>query len=434
MCEMREDNSFIDILRSEVVPALGCTEPIAVALAVSRAREALGATPDRVKVLVSPNIFKNGMGVGVPGTGLTGLPIAAALGMIYGKSEDGLEVLRGVTADVVKEAVTVISGGKVEIDIEKNSHKLYVEAICYGETDSVSRAIINTRHSNICKVELDGTVIESRSDNVSDTSSTGSDPVNGLSVSAIYDFAVSVPFEKISFILESAEVNRAVAEEGLNGEYGLMVGRRLKALVDRGVLGDDLINRAMMLTAAASDARMAGSSMPVISNSGSGNQGLTATLPVVAAAEKLQSDRESLARALTLSHLIAIHIKRYLGRLSALCGCVVSSAAAGCGVTLLLGGGKRETVYTIKNMIGSITGMICDGAKEGCALKISSGVGSAVQSSLLALEGVVVSSADGIIEEDIEKSIRNLGAVGSEGMVATDDLLLDIMVSKSADQ
>ncbi len=431
---MREDNSFIDILRSEVVPALGCTEPIAVALAVSRAREALGATPDRVKVLVSPNIFKNGMGVGVPGTGLTGLPIAAALGMIYGKSEDGLEVLRGVTADVVKEAVTVISGGKVEIDIEKNSHKLYVEAICYGETDSVSRAIINTRHSNICKVELDGTVIESRSDNVSDTSSTGSDPVNGLSVSAIYDFAVSVPFEKISFILESAEVNRAVAEEGLNGEYGLMVGRRLKALVDRGVLGDDLINRAMMLTAAASDARMAGSSMPVISNSGSGNQGLTATLPVVAAAEKLQSDRESLARALTLSHLIAIHIKRYLGRLSALCGCVVSSAAAGCGVTLLLGGGKRETVYTIKNMIGSITGMICDGAKEGCALKISSGVGSAVQSSLLALEGVVVSSADGIIEEDIEKSIRNLGAVGSEGMVATDDLLLDIMVSKSADQ
>ena len=430
---MQNIQAYIDLLKAEVIPALGCTEPIAVALAVAKAREVLGEEPQQIELLLSANIFKNGMGVGIPGTGTTGLPIAAALGAVYGKSSDCLEVLKGVNDETVSKAKLFVEDERVNIGVKKGSEKLYIEAICYGANDNTSKAIITTKHSNISRIELNDEVVECSGEmKIDENENTGSDSkvLVPLSVNSIYTFATTVPYHQIKFIHKTVDYNNVIAQEGLMNDYGLMVGKKLKELVDKGILSDDIMNSAMSLTAAASDARMSGSVLPVMSNSGSGNQGLTATLPVYSVALRLKSDDEKLARALVLSHLVAIHIKRYLGRLSALCGCVVAATGAGCGVAYLMGGGEKEAVYTIKNMVGNITGMICDGAKEGCALKVSSGVGAAIQSALLALEGVVISSNDGIIEDDVEKTIQNLGEVGSKGMTQTDDLLLQIMVSK----
>ncbi len=430
---MQTFQAYIDLLKTEVVPALGCTEPIAVALAVAKAREVLQETPEQVELFLSPNIFKNGMGVGIPGTGMTGLPIAAALGAVYGKSSDCLEVLKGVDFKYVEQAKQMVRENRVKVGVKKDTEILYIEAICSGSNGNVAKAIITTRHSNISKVELNGNVLECNAEVSGSTNENSGKPgivFVSLSIDEIFNFSTTAPFADIEFILQTVDYNLKIAQEGLKNDYGLMVGKKLKKYVDSGVLSDDLMNNAMLLTAAASDARMAGCPMPVMSNSGSGNQGITATLPVYSTAQRFNSEPEKLVRALVLSHLTAIHIKRYLGRLSALCGCVVAAAGAGCGVCYLMGGGSKEMGYTIKNMIGNVTGMICDGAKEGCALKVSSGVGSAIQSALLALEGIVISSNDGIIEDDVEKTIQNLGLVGSKGMVHTDELLLQIMVAK----
>ena len=225
-------------------------------------------------------------------------------------------------------------------------------------------------------------------------------------------------------------MNRALAKEGLENRYGLKVGRTIQDNVHKNIFGDGLLTYSMAITAAASDARMAGCTLPAMSNSGSGNQGITVTMPVIAAADKFGSTNEELARALVLSNLVAIHIKHYLGRLSALCGCVIASTGASCGIVFLKNGNYDQVTYAIKNMIGNITGMVCDGAKVGCALKVASGVSSAVQSSILALDNICISENDGIIDKDIEKTIRNLGSIGSEGMRHTDTMILDIMVCK----
>lgn len=427
---MHDNSTFINLLKAEVVPALGCTEPIAVALAVAKAREALGETPISVQLFLSPNVFKNGMGVGIPGTGMTGLYIASALGAIYGKSKDSLELLTGITNEVVDRAKTIVDENKISIEIRDGKQKLYVEAICYGSNGHSAKAVIAKRHANIILVEKNGEVIEdNRTQHTIIADEKEKDDVS-LTIDEIFNFITTVPAADIEFMLKTVELNNTIAQEGLSRPYGLGVGRRLKGYVEKGVLAGGLINNAMYLTAAASDARMSGCTLPVMSNSGSGNQGITATLPVYSVAQHIKADEETLIRALALSHLVAIHIKSYLGRLSALCGCVVAATGAGCGVSFLMGGGLNETVYTIKNMVGNITGMVCDGAKEGCALKVSTGVSAAIQSALLALDGSVISANDGIIEQDIEKTIRNLGKIGSEGMNQTDEQILDIMVSK----
>ena len=237
-------------------------------------------------------------------------------------------------------------------------------------------------------------------------------------------------YKDIKFILESRDLNLALAKEGLSGDYGLKVGKTVLADINREVYGRDFMSFAMAMTAAASDARMAGCTLPAMSNSGSGNQGITVTMPVISYSLRYPVDDEKLARALTISHLVAIHIKSYLGKLSALCGCVVASTGASCGIVYLRNGGYEQICAAIKNMIGNITGMVCDGAKVGCAMKVASGVSSAIQSAVLALDGTCISEHDGIIEKDIEKTIRNLGQIGSVGMQKTDNLILDIMVCK----
>ena len=439
---------IIALLHREVKPALGCTEPIAVALAVSKAVEIISdncasrcpegwrLTADfRIDVAVSGNILKNGMGVGIPGTGRVGLPVAAALGAVCGDSRRNLEVLADLTDVAVKRALELVEGQKVTISVADTDHLLYVKATVCANGQAQASAEVNPQAYAIIEDDHDRIVETCFADRIlmSSESAAGlSGPDEGEdtpSVREILDFANNAPFADIAFILEDRSLNLALAREGLAGNYGMNVGKTIRENQQE-VFGDDFLSFAMGLTAAASDARMAGSTLPAMGNSGSGNQGITASMPVIAYALKYDIDDERLARALILSNLVAIHIKHYLGKLSALCGCVVASTGSSCGIVYLQGGGYDAICAAIKNMAGNITGMVCDGAKVGCAMKVASGVSCAVQSAVLALRGTCIPSTDGIIDDDVEKTIRNVGAIGSAGMKHADRMIMDIMLCK----
>ena len=434
---------IIELIRKEVKPALGCTEPIAVALAVAKAMEIMEdkrgtVSPDwRMKdgwtlsIEVSGNILKNGMGVGIPGTGMVGLHIAAALGAVCGKSEYGLEVLHDLDETSISRAKQLVEDKSVTVGLAETDHKLYVKATVLAEDNHSACAVIEDDHDNIVETWYDATILtSSHKAEGSDSPDQKTTLDYNLTVREILDFATTVAYEDIGFILESRTLNLALAHEGLKGCYGLKVGYAINLEDNKEVFGGDFLSYAMSLTAAASDARMAGCTLAAMSNSGSGNQGITVTMPVIAYSIKYGTDDERLARALVLSHLIAIHIKGYLGKLSALCGCVIASTGSSCGLVYLRGGDYEQICAAIKNMIGNITGMVCDGAKVGCAMKVASGVSSALQSAVLAREGICISEHDGIIEKDIEKTIQNLGRIGSIGMQNTDNMILDIMVCK----
>lgn len=434
---------IIELIRKEVKPALGCTEPIAVALAVAKAMEIVDekltclnsgwkmSDMYRLKVEVSGNILKNGMGVGIPGTGMVGLHIAAALGAVCGKSSYGLEVLHDLNSHAVEHSKRMVADGMVNVGLADTKKKLYVKATV-EVADRFGYAVIEDDHDNIVETAFNGTILHSSrttSENRGGTEAKTTLHYN-LTVKEIFEFAKTVSYEDIEFILESRTLNLALAEEGMSGNYGLRVGYCINHLENKEVFGGDFLSYAMSLTAAASDARMAGCTMAAMSNSGSGNQGITVTMPVIAYSLKYNTNDEELARALVLSHLVAIHIKGYLGKLSALCGCVIASTGSSCGLVYLRGGDYDQVCAAIKNMIGNITGMVCDGAKVGCAMKVASGVSSALQSAVLAREGICISEHEGIIEKDIEKTIQNLGRIGSIGMQHTDNMILDIMVCK----
>ncbi|MBQ0005946.1 MAG: serine dehydratase subunit alpha family protein [Alistipes sp.] len=440
-------NDILALLHREVKPALGCTEPIAVAIAVAKGCEALRPLqPYRINVAVSANILKNAMGVGVPGTGMVGLPIATALAMVCGNAEYGMEVLKDLTAKDVTAAKAYLAAGEapssetVHISLADTQYKLYIEAECFfrepNGTQHRTFTVIRDAHDTIVHYEMDGRVEiddnceKSTVGDITDSPERNLSPDFNPTIREIHDFALHADMDDIQFILDSVDMNKALAKEGLLHKYGLQVGRTIQSGEHRNIFGHGLLTHCMAMTAAASDARMAGCTLPAMANSGSGNQGITVTMPVVAAAEQLMSSFDELARALVLSHLIAIHIKTYLGKLSALCGCVIASTGSACGIVMLSGGGYDQICYAVKNMIGNITGMVCDGAKVGCAMKVASGVSSAVQSAMLALDNICISGLDGIIEDDVEKTIRNLGTIGSQGMLTTDKMILDIMVCK----
>ena len=433
---------IISLIKKEVKPALGCTEPIAVALAVAKAMEIIEekspvieqdwrySSDFSISVEVSGNILKNGMGVGIPGTGMVGLYIAAALGAVCGKSSYGLEVLHDLDERSITRAKELTEEKVVKIGLADTDKKLYIKAsVTLGEHTSCG--VIADDHDRIIETDFDDTVLSTLQSNVSEEAPEQKSTLDyHLTVKEIDEFARTVAYEDIEFILESRTLNMALAEEGLKGRYGLRVGYVIALQDNEEVFGTDFLSYAMSLTAAASDARMAGCTLAAMSNSGSGNQGITVTMPVIAYSIKYGTSDEQLARALVMSHLIAIHIKGYLGKLSALCGCVIASTGAACGLVYLRGGDYEQICSAIKNMIGNITGMVCDGAKVGCAMKVASGVSSALQSAVLAREGICISEHDGIIEKDIEKTIQNLGQIGSIGMQNTDNMILDIMVCK----
>ena len=421
------ESEIIGLLHKEVKPALGCTEPIAVALAAAKASEILGSVSS-VNVEVSGNILKNGMGVGIPGTDMIGLNIAAALGAICGKSEYGLEVLKDLTEDDVKSAKRMVAEEKVKISISDNPKLLYVKVTVEKGSD-YAWTVIEDDHDRIVETGLNGKIMSSDMA-CSGISADERDTLDyHLTVKEIFTFSKSVSYDDIKFILGDRDLNLALANAGLEGNFGLGVGKAIRENQHE-IFGDDFMSYAMGMTAAASDARMAGCKLPAMSNSGSGNQGITVSMPVIIYAIKYGVDDERLARALVLSNLVAIHIKGYLGKLSALCGCVIASTGSSCGIVYLQGGTYDQVCAAIKNMIGNITGMVCDGAKVGCAMKVASGVSCAIQSAVLALRGTCVTETDGIIDKDIEKTIRNLGEIGSSGMKSTDQLIQRIMVCK----
>ena len=448
-----ERTSIIELIKREVIPAIGCTEPIAVALCVAKATEILGCKPHRIEAHLSANILKNAMGVGIPGTGMIGLPIAIALGALIGKSEYGLEVIKECTPDAVEAGKRMIADEAISIKLKEGiTEKLYIEITASAATTAASdattassataasgattasscpqtaTAIIAGGHTNFIYLSHNGEVLLD-----APLKSTAEQNGNktALTLKKVYDFATTAPLEEIEFILESQRLNKAAAETSFKGRYGHQLGRTLKESTrEMSILGNNTFSKILSYTTAACDARMAGVMVPVMSNSGSGNQGITATLPITIYAEENNKSREELIRALTLSHLTVIYIKQSLGRLSALCGCVVAATGSSCGITYLMGGGYNQISFAVQNMIATLTGMVCDGAKPSCSLKIASGVSTSLLSAILAMEEKCVSSVEGIIDNDVDKSILNLTRIGSESMNETDHTVLDIMTHK----
>lgn len=427
-----ERREIIALMNREIVPAIGCTEPIAVALCVAKATETLGCRPERIEARLSANVLKNAMGVGIPGTGMTGLPIAMALGAIVGRSEYGLEVLKDADASAVAEGRKMIDEKRISVDLKYNiSEKLYIEVEVFAGTER-ALAIISGGHTRFVHVSRSGEVLYSADAPIADDGAQASiehkEPE--FTLRRVWDFAMSAPIEELEFILEAKRLNMAAAKESLKGDYGHAIGRLFRMESERNVMGDTLHCQIVGMTAAACDARMAGAMIPVMSNSGSGNQGLTTTVPVVVYAEQNNATEEQMIRALILSHLTVIYIKQSLGRLSALCGCVVAATGSSCGITYLMGGGYEEVTRAVKNMIANLAGMICDGAKPSCAMKCASGVSTAVVSALMAMNNRCVKSVEGIIDDDVDKSIRNLTDIGRDAMTHTDAMILRIMTSK----
>lgn len=431
MIDKSERERIIALINREVVPAIGCTEPIAVALCVAKAAETLNQRPQKIQVLLSANILKNAMGVGIPGTDMIGLPIAVALGALIGKSEYQLEVLKDSTSEAVEAGKKMIEAQAIQISLKENiEEKLYIEVTCMAGEEKAT-AIISGGHTNFVYLSKNDSVLM---DKRSGTSGETEEESVELNLKKVYDFATTSPIEELQFILEAKRLNKQAAERSFKGNYGHELGKTLcSSDSERLIMGSNTFTHILSYTSAACDARMAGAMIPVMSNSGSGNQGIAATLPVVVYAEDNHKSEEELTRALILSHLTAIYIKQSLGRLSALCGCVVAATGSSCGITYLMGGNYQQVSFAVQNMIANLTGMICDGAKPSCALKLTSGVSTAVLSAILAMENKCVTSVEGIIEDNVDLSIRNLTKIGSQGMNETDKLVLDIMTHKHCD-
>lgn len=431
MLEEQLRQQIIALVKREVIPAVGCTEPIAVALAVASSQSLLNGYPARIQVALSPNMLKNAMGVGIPGTGMTGLPIAIALGAICGDSKANLEVLAKVTPDDVAKGKSLVDNNAISISLApEGCDILYIEATVTDDSGHTATTVISGSHTNIVRQELDGKVLTLNDGGNGGAEVKSSASAPKLTMAQVWEFAMESPLDELKFILESRRINKLAAERSFTGRYGHEVGRTLHCERQRAMMGDSIFSRVLSYTSAACDARMAGAPIPVMSNSGSGNQGIAATLPVAIYAEEQFASEEQTVRALMLSHLTVIYIKQSLGRLSALCGCVVAATGSACGICYLMGGNFEKVVATAKNMIANLTGMICDGAKPSCAMKLASGVSTAMMSAMMAMEGQSVCQLEGIVDDDIDRCVSNLTRIGREGMRETDRLILEIMTSK----
>ena len=430
MLSADEKQQIIELIHQQVVPAIGCTEPMAVALCVAKATELLGKLPERIELRLSANILKNAMGVGIPGTGMIGLPIAVALGALIGRSELGLEVLRDCDKQAVERGKAYIEENRIFISLEQeDKDKLFINALCTADGHE-AEARIKTSHTHFVYLRKDEEVLnDNDKGNEHENEHESQEPQ--LTLRKVYDFATETDIEELRFILEAKRLNEAAAASGLKENYGHQLGKTMCSPLGKGIMGESIFSKVLSATSCACDARMAGAMVPVMSNSGSGNQGICATMPVVVFAEENHNTEEELIRALIISNLTAIYIKQSLGTLSALCGCVVASTGSSCGITYLMGGNFEQISYSVKNMIANLTGMICDGAKPSCALKLTSGVSTAVMSAMLAMQHRYVTSQEGIIDEDVDKSIHNLTNIGKYGMDETDRFVLDIMTHKS---
>ncbi|PWX44164.1 serine dehydratase subunit alpha family protein [Clostridium perfringens] len=415
---------YLRTLKKEVVPSEGCTEPIAIAYAASIAAEHLKGEIKEVNIYLSKNVIKNALGVGIPGTGGVGIEIAAALGISIQKSYKKLTILSNFTEDELKKAKEIVDKNIKQ----KNTNKaLYIEVELLSET-SKSKVIIEDTHTNVTLIECDDEIIM---DNNSEVSEDLEEDYKLFKIADIYNFAKEADFDDIKFILESAKMNEKVSEEGLKGDYGLQVGRKIIQKGNFNLFSNDASNKIIAASAAASDARMDGCAMPIMTTAGSGNQGIACSIPVAQTARLLDKSEEELARALVLSNLVTIRIKKHMGRLSPLCGAGIAGATgASCGITYLLGGNLENINYCINNMISDLSGMICDGAKETCALKIATGTNAAIQCANLAINGISATANDGIVAKDVEETIESIETLIQNGFKNVDDTILNIMLEK----
>lgn len=422
---------LIKLVKHEVLPALGCTEPISLALAAACAARHIDKNSiEKIDAFVSPNLMKNGMGVTVPGTGMIGLPIAAAIGAIAGDADAGLEVLKNITDNQITQAKNMLADNKITVQIAKSNKAIYSEANIYTHSDHV-KVCIEDQHTNVTLIEKNGETIF-QADNTRRCESKNDIILKNMSVRFIYEFASQANFDDIKFILDSAKLNDALSQEGLSKAYGLSIATTLHQQTKTGLLADDLLSKVIIRTTAASDARMGGATLPAMSNSGSGNQGITATMPVVVVADYLNATPEQLARALMLSHTIAIYIHSKFPPLSALCAASTAAMGSAAGMAWLLGKGQYEPVdMTICNMIGDLSGIICDGASNSCAMKVSTSVSSGFKAVLMALNQTRVTGKEGIVCDSVETSINNLGAIVSNSMKVIDSQIIDIMSHKA---
>ncbi|WFO50239.1 serine dehydratase subunit alpha family protein [Aeromonas veronii] len=420
---------YLQIIQQVVKPALGCTEPIAAAYAAAVAARQLGCEPGRLEVAVSDNLYKNSMGVYVPGTGKIGLAIAAAAGAIGGNADAGLEVLAAIQPAQVDRAQQLIDAGKVQVSRTAAPEFIFCHVTVYGTDDKgeehSAEVTLCGGHTRIVEQRRDGEVTFTADQSQGGATGSICDGVD-ISIAAIYEFATRVEFEQIRFILKASELNGKLSAEGMNNPYGLEIGRTMQQNIDAGLIGEDVMNRIVMMTAAASDARMGGATLPAMSNFGSGNQGIAATIPVMVIAERFAASEELLARALIMSHLGAIYIKSHYPPLSAFCGNTVTSAAASMAMVYLAGGSFEQSCFAIQNVLSDSAGMVCDGAKASCAMKVSTSSGAAVRGFLMALNSHSV-SGQGIVAGDVDQTIRNVGQMVKEGMSATDSTIIDIM-------
>ncbi len=420
---------FIQAVKQEVVPALGCTEPISLALAAAIAARRLNKPVERIEAKVSANLMKNGMGVTVPGTGATGLIIAAAVGALGGDPEGKLEVLKNITAEQVAAAKRMIDEQRVSLAVAAVPNVLYSEA-CVSNGPHWVRVCIADNHTNVVRIEEDGKTVFQLAGKGEADIDEGGYSLENVRARDVYDFAVSAPLAMIDFIYEAAKMNDSLSVEGMGGQYGLRIGATLNRHLENGLLSDSLLTQIQMRTAAASDARMGGAVKPAMTNSGSGNQGIAATMPVVAVAEYIGAERERLIRALMLSHLMAIYIHDKLPKLSALCAVTTASMGAAAGMAWLLKGDFDCVRMAIINMIGDVAGIICDGASNSCSMKVSTSASSAFKAVLMAMDGTHVTGNEGIVDTDLDQSIENLGLLATKGMAQTDDQILAIMMNK----
>ncbi len=432
VCSCLKDK-YVNLVKSELAPALGCTEPVAVALCAAGAAAHIDGIPEQTTIYVSQYIMKNGMNVGVPNTDMVGLDIATAMGVISARPEKGLLVLEGMTSEDFSKAKELLEQKKIHVKLAENDYKVYIEAICTKGSDT-AKAIIRDIHNQFVYIEKNGQVLlniipqcdiaASRSAKVEDDCS--------LTVRQIYHEVVNnMTLEDLTFLREAVDVNKSIALEGLTHDYGHMVGKSILSNVEAGIIADDIANYAVALTAAAADARMAGCRKPVMSAVGSGNQGITATVPIIAVAERLKVDEEKKLKALAMSLLVTIHTKHSLGRLSVLCGCGIAAAIGSCaGIIYLFGGTEENIELGIQTMVADISGMVCDGAKPGCAIKIATAVSATMRSALLAIHGVGADQHDGIVAPSVEDTLHNLASLGNEGMSGTNEAILDMMIHK----
>lgn len=418
---------YLKTLKKEVVPSEGCTEPIAIAYAASIAVEHLKGEIKEVNIYLSKNVIKNALGVGIPRTGGVGIEIAAALGISIQKSYKKLTILSNFTEDELKKAKEIVDKNIINIK-QKNTHKaLYIEVELLSET-SKAKVIIEDTHTNVTLIECDDEIIM---DNNSEVSEDLEEDYKLFKIADIYNFAKEADFDDIKFILESAKMNEKVSEEGLKGDYGLQVGSKIIEKGNFNLFSNDASNKIIAASAAASDARMDGCAMPIMTTAGSGNQGIACSIPVAQTARLLDKSEEELARALVLSNLVTIRIKKHMGRLSPLCGAGIAGATgASCGITYLLGGDLENINYCINNMISDLSGMICDGAKETCALKIATGTNAAIQCANLAINGISATANDGIVAKDVEETIESIETLIQNGFKNVDDTILNIMLEK----